>query len=297
MVRWHTLILAACIAAPLALAQDVKRQSQSASANASAQQNDAVPASAFPASTALAIQRSLESIATAQVAQANAGKSADDSKREKQDLEAQQDMAYWAKAMFFATLLSAAVSAGATWLLFLTLKQSRLATFAALRAAVANRQAVRVARENAEKELRAYLNVFEIIAEWKNDEDLAQHRIWVSIQIKNVGQTPAHNVRSWMGYVSSKTEPVEFGEIEAKSPAVCSPGQSLWMSDEVTLIGEDKVLNWKRGKETFYVWGKIVYVDVFDEPRETSFRYVMPLSGIGADSGRFRPCEQGNKAT
>ena len=263
--------------ATLAVAQQAQSVDNSASAASNAKNSAAEPESGLPASAPRRPEVIAERFVAAQEAPiTNEKTERAKEEREKADLAAQQEMAYWAQAMTYATGASVGVSAIATWFLFRTFRLTRV---------------------SAEKQLRAYLNVFEVQADWKQDEGLGQHRASISIQIKNTGQTPAHNVMSWMGYVSSKREPKEFGELEADSPAVAGPGQSFWMADEITAIGEDKVIEWQRGRETLYVWGKITYVDAFDEPRETLFRYVMPLAGVGDDHGRFRPCKAGNKAT
>jgi hypothetical protein len=193
----------------------------------------------------LAVNESVKGVAPALEAPVTCAEKDSETHRECKDLRAQQEMAHWALWMTVMTGLSAVVGAVAAVLIYKTFHQTRT---------------------SAEKQLRAYLNVFEISADWKIDEGFGQHRSSISIQVKNTGQTPAHAVRSWMGYVSSNKEPEHFGEVEGKSPGV-------------------------------FAAGKIAYVDVFNHPRETSFRYVMPLDGVGESSGRFRPCEKGNEAT
>jgi hypothetical protein len=290
-----------CIVALLGLVQQVNSQGQGASASAGAAHYGRVPPGESPASAALAIQDSLKRIAVAQETQANSGKTEEEKKREKEDLEAQQEMALWAKAMFFATLISAVVSVGATVLLYLTLKQSRRATFAALRAAVAGRQSVRVANQSAEKQLRAYINIIDAAASWKEEPpDVTMKIVRVQVNFRNSGSTPAHNVTSWMVARNMWVSAPDFtAEIETTSMGVQGPGgiDHLECLHQAEDVNRGVVAGWKSGSKSLFVFGEIRYTDAFGNPRLTSFRLVMPPEGVGITEGKFQPCREGNTAT
>lgn len=303
MDRWHLLLVVACITAPLAPAQEIERPSQSASANARTKQNTAEPPSAFPASAALAIQRSLESIAAAQVAQAGGSKSDEEKKREHDDLEAQQEMAFWAKAMFLAALFSTVVSAGAAWLLYLTLKESRRAAYASLKAAVAARQSARGADESSRRQLRAYILPYFASAKWEDEKGVLLRSVRITVKCKNTGQTPGLKVRSCIWGESKTIGDTDFPDraddpVQPKS--VHAPGQKtqfiFWYQSPIAST-EDILDVWRRGDETLFVWGRIDYEDVFGDKWHSTFRLMIPSEGVGDASGSFISCAEGNEAT
>jgi hypothetical protein len=304
-VRAGLVTLLLSIVASLCVAQQVNRVGHRASAASGAEQGRHVPASGLPASTALAIEDGLKRIAAAQEAQAASGKTDAEKKREADDLQAQQDMASWAKAMFIATIVSACVSVFATWLLFLTLKQSRAATRAAMRAAAAGRQSVRLSRDSAEKQLRAYVSIIDAKAKWLEDEDDVTHKVLhIKVDFRNTGQTPAHGVRSWALAKSMSTNNPSFvleddpESTDGAGKATQGPGQLNSIAFFKTFKNDSGVmLSWKLGSQSLFVFGKLEYTDVFGVHRRTSFRLVMPPQGIGSKRGAFQTCADGNDAT
>lgn len=287
MTRRLWLLIAVCIAAPLALAQQISRPGQSASANADAEKRSSEPSSALPASAALSITDSLQRIAAAQETQAKGGDSADEKQDKKADLQAQKDMAFWAKLMFFASVGSLVFTIAATGLLVFTFKQTRRATYAARQSAVSARQAVRDSRKSAEKQLRAYVDVFHVSATWLAEpDDVTMKKVRVQAQFKNTGQTPAHEVIAWMRVENLPPDsPVfDLDAPELVATGVQGPGainhlEELKQFDSGTGI----VAGWKDGRRSLFVYGTIKYTDAFDEPRESHFRFFMPSEGVDSD--------------
>lgn len=298
MTRWLALFIAACIAAPLSFAQQISREGQSASANDDAEKRGGKPSSVLPASAAIAIEDSLKRIAAAQETQAKGGDSADEKQDKKADLQAQKDMALWAMLMFFANIGSLIFTIAATSLLVFTYKQTRRATYAARQSAVSARQAVRVARKSAEKQLRAYVDVFHVSAHWLAEpDDVTMKIVRVQAQFKNTGQTPAHGVIAWMRVENMpRDSPVfDLETPDLSATGVHGPGainhlEERKQFDSTTGI----VVGWKDGTRSLFVYGTIKYTDAFDEPRESHFRFFMPSEGVdidevkGQDGAKFR---------
>jgi hypothetical protein len=98
-----------------------------------------------------------------------------------QDLQAQQDMAFWA---FWAVLVSSSsvvVTGLGIWYVRQTLEANR-------KAVVAAETAVAVTRETSERQLRAYVGTRKIyFQEFSRGRPIA-----VAIEIENFGQTPAY---------------------------------------------------------------------------------------------------------
>jgi hypothetical protein len=274
-----------------------------ASADSGASQRRAIPSGNLPAGAASAVNDTLKRIATAQEAQTASSKSAQEQEREQKDLEAQQDMAWWAKLMFFATVAGVIVSAGGVFLLIRTFTQTHRATRAAVRSAAIGRQSVRVARASAEKQLRAYINVTTVYAEWPQeiDKNFRSREVTITVKTKNHGATPAHKVRSWA--VAKSYEPGDGADFSVPehtltSVSVEAPGQvAKFIFKRPLVIDSDEVQMWEGERETLYVFGEIRYEDVFGVERFTRFRYSMPKDGIMANGGRFRACAAGNEAT
>jgi hypothetical protein len=300
VARWLALFIAACIAAPLALAQQVSRPGQSASANADAEKRSGEPSSALPASAANAIADSLQRIAAAQDAQAKGGDSAEEKQDKKADLQAQKDMAFWAKLMFFASLGSLVFAIAATVLLAYTFNQTRRATYAARRSAVSARQSVRVARQSSEKQLRAYL--------WRTAipdslDDFGNGGFAVSSLIRNSGQTPAHDVHTWsrLDALPPDTRDFEIApEIVEGHRFVIHPGSDHTFHTPTPDMDEGDRTDIQYGLKALFIWGELRYRDAFEVDRKTRFRLFWKVyrgTPSGPRLGQWVFCDEGNDAT
>jgi hypothetical protein len=216
--------------------------------------------------------------------------------RECQDLQAQKDMAKWARLMYFVTASGIVVSGFVAVFVLLTFRQTK-------RTADAARDAVGVASDSAEKQLRAYINVVSAAAVWNKDEppDCTVLPVRVQVNFKNSGNTPAHDVSSWMIVRNMWVNEPEFTHaIETTSRGVQGPGGIDHLEDlhPAEDFNNGVVEGWKKGLKCLFAFGEIRYVDAFGKPRFTRFRLVMPRAGMSDDGeGKFQYCREGNEAT
>ncbi len=215
-------------------------------------------------------------------------------KHDAEDLDAQVRTAEAAEKQALLGFAAAFFSFLSTCLLVWTVRESRRSAKAAMRSVV-------IAEDAAKKQLRAYVNLFEVSAKWDADENLAARPVQITIGTRNSGQTPAHNVRSWVTADCFASPPDHFARPEFVTPGslgVQGAGQKNHFTiDRKALLGEGEMSIWARGEEELYVWGEITYLDAFEVERKTSFRLFMPQHGVGADGGKFTSCSEGNEAT
>ena len=116
--------------------------------------------------------------------------------RDKEDLEAQRDMAKWALLMFAASALGVVVTGAGFVYVAMTLKATRDTVQQMRNANAAAWKAVEVTETVGERQVQAYLSAPEGIYElWEYDRPRLYGCLRLSIKIKNFGQSPAHNVR------------------------------------------------------------------------------------------------------
>ena len=106
------------------------------------------------------------------------------------DLEAQQDMAWWALWMVIVSAASVFIAGGVVYLVSLTLREAKRTTEAAIAASKSAEESVGVTRETAALQLRAYLSgipsgINQLIG---SDEGIGH------VTIRNAGRLPARNV-------------------------------------------------------------------------------------------------------
>lgn len=208
--------------------------------------------------------------------------------RERADLIAQEEMAYWAKWMFWATAAGAAFSLVAAWLLYQTLKLTRTST---------------------EKQLRAYVSAHFVAL----PQFLPDHSIEVQYSLMNHGQTPASKFRCCI-----KTEvwpyPLpsdwDLGTFDNAVPGsfVLHPDQRRTVAYTSTNVIDRESVNriLSAGDIRLYVVGEIHYEDVFGRQQKTWFctSSVPNLALKTVSEGRevkegirFADADQGNGAT
>lgn len=130
-------------------------------------------------------------------------------KREVADLEAQQEQAFWAKAMFWAafaalflTFAGLALTSIGVGLLYYTLGHTRDAAKAAQESVVLAQRAAKAAEDtnalvasNAAREVRAFLSVIPAgINELIRGNGSGHRRVMGHVDVRNVGKLPARNV-------------------------------------------------------------------------------------------------------
>jgi hypothetical protein len=277
--RLLVVVVATCLMATLAVAQQAQRVDKAASAAGNANGSTAEPRSGLVASAPRRPEVVAESPVAAQEApipDAKAERAKE--QREHADLVAQQEMAYWAQAMTYATGASVGVSAIATWFLFRTFRLTRV---------------------SSEKQLRAYLTVSAVEMNFPKPG-----MPWPTVLVRNGGQTPALEVTTWIHQwielfplMVALPEPINDDYLRGKD--VLGPGGQLFLNPS----GEPRLIV-KREEDigiigtpcgTIYIYGRIDYRDVFGNPQHTVFRYM--YGGRTRVTGkRCSPCE-GNEAT
>jgi hypothetical protein len=209
-----------------------------------------------------------------------------------QDLQAQKDMAYWAKYVFWATVGTGFV--GALAVIYLA-------------------KDINVGRKIGEAQTRAYLfaNIEGVAKDMDIDINEAND-IRVDFDIKNFGQTPAKSVR-YLSAILIRNKDEKFSEnviFEASGQII--PDSSLQPSGVIhgqafNPIKFDKgefrdCFSPNSNKRIFLV-GRVFYEDMFDHKRETRFCYFLETVERLEDStyqiglSKWRECNQYNNAT
>ena len=164
------------------------------------------------------------------------------------DLEAQQDMAYWAYLMVIVSGISVAIAGTAVYLVYLTLREAKNTTDAA-------RESVKATADTAKRQLRAYLSavpsgINQLIA---SDEGMGH------VTIRNVGQLPARNVDVYVFMKTADERTVDFpvpaGDENIKR--VIPPGTEMTQGSQHRIRVEEL----HKVHEYIYVWGIVYYAD------------------------------------
>jgi hypothetical protein len=167
-----------------------------------------------------------------------------------------------------------------------------LLTLLALSVAV---RALRLARDTAKRELRAY--VFPIYAHIR---DVRASRPTFVIDVKNFGQTPAYGLRMNTA-LQSGSHPLDkqlVPEIQSSiATAQLAPQAALF--DEIALnhsLSANEIGALAEGSAAIYLFGEIEYFDIYKKKRWTTFR--MRLGGPEGipTHGRLGYHEAGNDA-
>jgi hypothetical protein len=142
------------------------------------------------------------------------------------------------------------------------------------RAAKAAEDAVAVAGNTARRQLRAYLCVSEARLNFRADSQIKGQ-----IEIKNTGQTPAYEVRTWIDSIlrehplisSLKRPTADFPQ----SDGIIGPGRH---QIAVTHPLYGKEIDFGRvyyPGHAFYVYGECSYRDIFEKRHVLSFRMIL----------------------
>lgn len=272
MLRSYRLLIAAAIGLAIlnpinerAYAQDGTKQSQP-----KAEQNLAQPKPV----DLTPIQKGIEGVAGAIQSLKDKPESAEERDRANRDLKAQEDMALWAKWMFYASCASLVVGVGGLIVVFRTLRHSEASTNAALAGLDQTGQSIELNKQTAERQLRAYVSAFpHFIHSFSVDG-----RPTGKFIIKNVGVTPANGVNH-RGDVIVVPEPLPDGyrlprlNDNTTAPAVLFPNMPLEGSVVArTAITEADIVKIRNGTARIYIHGELYYTDAFSpEERVTKF--------------------------
>ena len=190
----------------------------------------------------------------------------DEAQARTRELEAQQTVAVWTKAMGLAAVIGMSVGVLGLGLIFFTFRETR-------RAANAGLEANEIARESNERQLRAYVG--------PEDEQVSDFRVGgdgkFHCKVFNRGQTPAYNVRICSIVIFSQEDPdkvrVRFKQPTPLSNTTIGPGNYLThnsVSDSG--LSEIAVYGISNGDITAVFAGVISYDDIFGKRHRTTFK-------------------------
>ncbi|MDF1857066.1 hypothetical protein [Pseudooceanicola sp.] len=190
-----------------------------------------------------------------------------ESEHSDQDLQAQKDMAYWAQLLFWLTVVGSTVSVVGLWLLFVSLRHTRIA--------------ISDSREIGEAQVRAYLSLDTNEGKTVLQKFSAGEIPQVEFVTKNSGNSPALKHRYAAGVaVVDMDFPTHNGDLVAPIADGPEPNDVLPSGDTATgesvngaAITADQirqiVLPQPSKKLAFF--GVLLYEDVFRKPRRTRF--------------------------
>ncbi len=155
--------------------------------------------------------------------------------------------------------------------LIYTLKLTRDANKAAIRAAEAADRAVEITDRTAKHQLRAYVNVAESGVSWKNNRVVS-----ININIKNCGQTPAKELHHWQVIDIGDPQPLNI-PAPGTNPQMADLGPGIDMNWPVKTDSlDDDVWVGVRNREIpLFVVGEVRYTDIFDNPQFTRYRMIL----------------------
>jgi hypothetical protein len=148
---------------------------------------------------------------------------------------------------------------------------------------------------HAERQLRAYVNVDGAEVSFKPGETVAL------VSIKNSGQTPAYNVRHrtviWVAECPLNSV------LPAGPPSLLKSKSTISSQDILTMIGNHPISEQQKtavaeGTMAIYVYGHVIYTDVFRKNRKTKFRLMYWAGSPQLPNKSFNvgACDEGNDA-
>lgn len=160
----------------------------------------------------------------------------------------------------------------------------------------ATKKLVMGADRTAKHELRAYMGV----------DSIQIHQGWTigspnrgKLIIRNFGKTMAQNVRIYIA--SSHNDATDRFPVEdTNGHTVTMPGEGMYFEESIPLK-PNTTGQLMEGRGNIYIWGRIDYIDVFQEPRWTTFRFVSDKvvstpGPSGYNGWSAKHCEEGNDA-
>ena len=156
----------------------------------------------------------------------------------------------------------------------------------------------RRSRLTARAQLRAYVLIDKI----KITQITSQDGIKVTTEIRNYGQTPAFDVRSYFridfeapDLPSGITEPMV--PRQPRSTSGLGPGQHVLAYMAQDVLEESDVIALYAGEVVLYLAGLIQYTDTFGITHETHVRTYLSKAALRMKSPTMSYCIEGNKIT
>jgi hypothetical protein len=194
------------------------------------------------------------------------------------------------------------------WLIRESLDDTKMAAEAAKQSADAAkiqaetaRGTLKVMQDTAERQLRAYISVAPEIRPNIPDIDVSTGAMKHVMVIKNVGQTPATNVVQYVGvgihdFPSPNLDSPHDDQLPYRGRTIIVPGQEVKIPFGTTLTPAQLAAVQKGDAQRLYVWGLVIYKDIFGVERRTRFQ--MDFGGEqGFKLGALRWSHDGNEAT
>ena len=128
----------------------------------------------------------------------------------------------------------------------------------------------------AKKQLRAYLGVHSADVGFTRGLSELHELLQAIIQIKNAGQTPAHNV---VQCIKAEIRPLDnssrvfVSPTTDRGPIVMAPGTRLEIRYEFAASHAKLVEMQSKNTLAIYVWGAVTYQDIFGDKQTLSFQY------------------------
>ncbi|WP_374406270.1 hypothetical protein [Pelagerythrobacter sp.] len=185
------------------------------------------------------------------------------------NLQAQQDMVWWAMLMFFATIATVVITAIGVWFVKRTLDATLSAVEDTEKAANAAIEANAIARETSVKQMRAYVGVASTRNERGQCAWSAQSNLLMKMTVTNFGATPAKFLTSKIRSAIASSVPdlddtEAWGSPELGVEMTLNPGDHMDRLGSINLLPEEAV-PFQTGTLWVYFLIEVEYVDVFDE--------------------------------
>jgi hypothetical protein len=213
------------------------------------------------------ILKQIESAIRDAIPQKNEAKDQRQEDADKADLQAQEDMAFWAKLMLWATAITAIITFGGLILIWRTLHHTRRAAdyaFDMVNEAKATTQAARdavaVTQKIGEAQVRAYLTCLE--ANYK----ITKKNIFCTLKIANKGQSPADRIilKPILKIRSIKFNEFMGGDRKCDIISAGSVGKASFDAD-LSDLGPEVYKALYNEFKTFAIDCEISWYDVFDK--------------------------------
>jgi hypothetical protein len=200
---------------------------------------------------------------TVVVKQENPPHVTDDENQKNEDIRIQKKLTDFTGGLVVVGLLQALVLGFTAWLIKRQADQM-------VEAGQQTERVIAQMRDTTERQLRAYVGITSASARMINKNTLA-----VIVCIKNFGQTPAHKLRHVINYRMAKHPlniPLEAViDSDTGTESTVFPDTPLMATASVDLEKEPLTEGM-----TMFVYGKIVYEDIFKNKQWTTYRYFFP---------------------
>jgi hypothetical protein len=253
--------------------------------------------------------KGIEAAIRAQISTENIEASKRQELRGEANLAAQQEMAKHTRGVNYAAWVGIVLSAIAVALLAKTMgytaeaaKYAKIAAEAAIQTVIETRKATEAAEKSvsitelsAKQQIRAYINVVDAIItrEGNTVKDIGVYFI-------NSGQSPAKKIRLNLSSCVMKVKNADFrteNEKFSTRPDIAG-GQKVYFSSGKYFDASFVVLNSIGAEEEdIFLFGEIIYQDVFEEEHVTKFRYRWNADSEHIGDDFLLPCPDGNEST